>query len=56
MALIKFDDEIGVQSLFRVSELVVIMHLYQKENPDTLTIVIIDQELLCLRVVNETLQ
>jgi hypothetical protein len=56
MVLIKVDDEIGVQSLFRVSELVIILHLYRKENPDTLAIVVIDQELLCVCVVDEPLQ
>jgi hypothetical protein len=56
MALIKVDDEIGTQSLFRVFELVIIMHLYRKENPDTLAIVIIDQALLCVHVVDEPLQ
>jgi hypothetical protein len=56
MVCIKVDDEIGVQSLFGISKLVIILHFYQKENPDTLVIVIIDQELLCVYVADEPLQ
>jgi hypothetical protein len=50
MVLIKFDNEINVQSLFRVSKLVIILHLYWKENPDTLTIDVINQTLLRVSV------
>jgi hypothetical protein len=56
VALIKVDYEIDIQSLFQVSDLVIILHLYRKENPDTLAIVIVDQALLCVHVVDQTLQ
>jgi hypothetical protein len=39
-----------------VSELVVILHLHWKENPDTLAIVIINQTSLCVCVVDKPLQ
>jgi hypothetical protein len=56
MVHIKVDDEIGVQSLFGVSNLVIILHFYWKENPDALAIVVIDQELMCVCVADEPLQ
>jgi hypothetical protein len=42
MALIEFHNEISVQSLLRVSKLVILLDLHRKENSDTPTIVIID--------------
>ena len=55
MELVEFYEEIGVQSLLRVSKLVITLHLYRKENPDTLAIVIIDQTYLCVSVVDKPL-
>jgi hypothetical protein len=56
VALIEVYEEIDVHSLLWVSDLIINMHLYQKENPDTLAIVIVDQALLCVHVVDEPLQ
>jgi hypothetical protein len=53
MVFIKFDDKISIQSLFRVSELVIILHLHREEKPNTLAIVIVDHELLCVHVADE---
>jgi hypothetical protein len=56
IVLINFDDKIGVQSLFRVFGLVIILHLYWKENPNTFSIFIVDQAFLGVCVVNNPLQ
>ena len=56
MVLIKVDEEIDVQSLFQVSELVIILHLYWKENLDTLSIDVINQILMCVHVIDDPLQ
>jgi hypothetical protein len=42
MVLVKFHQEIGIESLLWVSKLVVLLDLHQKENFDTSTIFIID--------------
>jgi hypothetical protein len=42
MALIEFHEEINVQSLLRVSKLVIILDLHSKEKSDRPTIVIVD--------------
>jgi hypothetical protein len=56
VALVEFYNKISVQSLLRVSKLVITLHLYRKENPDTLTIVVINQTFLCVFLVDEPLQ
>jgi hypothetical protein len=56
VVIIKVNDEISVHSLLWVSELLIFLHLYKKKNFVTLTIFIVDQELLCVCVVDEPLQ
>ena len=56
MFIIESYNKIGVQLLLWVSELVVILHFHQKENPDTLAIVVINQTSLCVCVVDNPFQ
>jgi hypothetical protein len=54
--LIEAYNKIGVQPLLWLSELVVILNLHWKENPDTLAIVVINQTSLCVSVIDKPLQ
>jgi hypothetical protein len=56
MELIELYDEISVQSLLRVSKLVIVLDLHWNEYSDTLSIVITNKTFLCVRVVNEPFQ
>jgi hypothetical protein len=55
MVLVDIYDEIGAQSLLWVSKFVLTLHLYRKENPNTLTIDVVNQTFLCVHVVDEPL-
>jgi hypothetical protein len=55
MFLVEAHNKIGVQPLLWLSELVLIMNLHWKENPDTLTIVFINQTYLCFSVIDKPL-
>jgi hypothetical protein len=54
--LIKLHNKILVQTFIWLPELVILLDFYWEENPDDLTIIIINYTLLCIAVINEPFQ
>jgi hypothetical protein len=52
MDLVELDHEVCVYPFLRVSKFVILMHLRQKENTNTLTLFIVDDALYRVSMVN----